>query len=62
MKKLVSILGVVLFFGALTITSCSSKATLCPAYPPSTYHGEVIKQNTEKNNIENIELQSEETL
>jgi len=62
MKKLLSIFGIILLFGSLGITSCSSNASVCPAYPPSTYNGEVQKQTNQDVNIEAIELEDTNSL
>lgn len=62
MKKLLSVFGIVLLFGGLSLTSCSSNKSLCPAYPPSTYNGEVQKQINQDVNIETIELENTNSL
>jgi len=62
MKKLLSIFGILLFVGSMFITSCSSKSSVCPAYPPSTYNGEIQKQINQDINIKNIELETIENL
>ncbi len=59
MKKLLSVFGILLFAGSMLITSCSSNASLCPAYPPSTYNGEAINQDV---NIETIDIETIENL
>lgn len=62
MKKLLSIFGIALLFGSLSLTSCSSSASLCPAYPPSTYNGEIQKQTNQDVNVETIELENTNNL
>jgi hypothetical protein len=49
MKKLITLSAALLFIGVLTLTSCSSNRSLCPAYPPSSYQGDADTdtQNTE---------------
>ncbi len=47
MKKLLSLFAIILFFGSLAITSCNSSSTVCPAYPPSVYHGDANIQNAD---------------
>lgn len=41
MKKVITLTAAVLFIGGLLLTSCNSNKTLCPAYPPPTYQGDV---------------------
>ena len=59
MKKILSILGVLLFAGSLILTSCST-GRLCPAYPPSVYQGD-IQQNNNDNiiDIDSDKIQNE---
>lgn len=40
MKKIITLSAAALLLGGLLFTSCSSR-TLCPAYPPPTYQGDV---------------------
>lgn len=53
MKKILSILGVLLFAGSILLTSCTTNR-LCPAYPPSVYQGD-IQQNDNNDIIIDIE-------
>jgi len=62
MKKLLSIFGIVLLFASFGLTSCSSNTSLCPAYPPSTYNGEIQKQTNKDVNIEVIEIEDTNNL
>ncbi len=61
MKKLLSVFGIALLFGSLSLTSCSSSASVCPAYPPSTYSGD-IQQTNQDVNVETIELENTNNL
>jgi len=61
MKKLLSIFGIILFFGSFMISSCNSSARLCPAYPPSVYSGDMQDQNVQ-DIIETAEIQNSENL
>ena len=40
MKKMTVLLTVAVFAIGLLASSCNSQKRLCPAYPPSTYHGD----------------------
>ncbi len=40
MKKLGVLIAIVLFAGSFVLSSCNSHHRLCPAYPPSTFHGD----------------------
>lgn len=53
MKKILSLFGLFLFIGSMIITSCSSSSSICPAYPPSVYHGDANIQNAD-NDVEVI--------
>jgi len=59
MKKIFSILGVILFAGSLVLSSCSG-SRLCPAYPPSVYSGDLDQDADKAVEFENFELQNEE--
>ena len=63
MKKLFAIAGIILFVGSLTLSSCSSRKRLCPAYPPSTYKADI---STDKQAnpiiIDEIKIEDSETL
>ncbi|MCF6366054.1 MAG: hypothetical protein L3J35_07615 [Bacteroidales bacterium] len=61
MKKLLSIFGILLFFGSFMISSCNSSARLCPAYPPSVYSGDVQEQGSQ-DVIETVDFQNSENL
>mgnify|MGYP001545133844 CR=1 FL=1 len=54
MKKIFSILAVVLFAGSMLLSSCSTNR-LCPAYPPSVYSGDTEQVNDQIIDFENIE-------
>ena len=59
MKKILSILGIFLFAGSILFTSCST-SRLCPAYPPSVYHGDIHQNSIDQLiNIEHIGIQEE---
>ncbi len=58
MKKLLSVFGILLFFGSLAITSCNTSTSVCPAYPPSVYHGDV----QDINSVETVDFQNSEKL
>lgn len=46
MKKIAVIFGILSVSFVLFLSSCnSSKATLCPAYPPSSYRGDIQLEN-----------------
>lgn len=62
MKKLLSIFGILLFTGSMLISSCSSSRSLCPAYPPSTYNGEVQEQINQDVNVETVEIETVKNL
>jgi hypothetical protein len=51
MKKLITLSAALLFIGALTLTSCNSNRSLCPAYPPSAYQGDTDNQNADNDFI-----------
>ena len=55
MKKILSIFGVLLFVGSFVFTSCNTTNKLCPAYPPTVYHGD-IQQNDDNQKIKDIEI------
>ena len=59
MKKILSILGVLLFVSSFMLTSCSSSGRLCPAYPPSVYQGDVQHNYDQVKAIETIDIQEE---
>lgn len=59
MKKILTILGVLLFASSFLFTSCSTNR-LCPAYPPSVYQGDVQQiSNDQVIDIESIDIQEE---
>lgn len=59
MKKILSILGVILFASSFIFTSCSTNR-LCPAYPPSVYQGDIQQNNNDQIlEIDYIEIQEE---
>lgn len=45
MKKILSIFAVLLFTFGILLTSCNTNKSVCPAYPPSVYHGDAGQQN-----------------
>lgn len=59
MKKILTILGVLLFASSFLFTSCNTNR-LCPAYPPSVYQGDVHEINNDQIiDIESIDIQEE---
>ncbi len=55
MKKIVSFFAIALLFSGLFLTSCNSRSTLCPAYPPSVYHGDAGQQNIDSDSLRDVE-------
>ena len=64
MKKILSILGVLLFVGGLVLSSCNTSKTLCPAYPPSVLQGSIDQDSDNQiiNDFEIIEIQNDQSL
>lgn len=60
MKKLITLSAALLFIGALTLTSCNSNRSLCPAYPPAAYQGDADTDN--QNAKENFTVEKQKNL
>jgi len=52
MKKLAAVVFIVLFAASFGLSSCNQQRRLCPAYPPSTFHGDT--HNEAENSVESL--------
>jgi len=54
MKRILPVIAVFLLFAGSLLTSCNTNGRLCPAYPPTVYHGDVLQNNDARNAVIDI--------